>query len=211
MSFKDRLVAALPGHTDSFTNIRGSFFYVRDMKAVNGGQATIDCQAGVDAAVEIYNPNSITVDFDSFPDNALPLPNGNEKQCECVLFPEGCDQDEWVLFIETKYVKNQINAQRKEYGYPQQMVTQIKKTVEYFRNKQIISPSKKVHAIVSFPTLYEGYDAWTFPVRYEDGTEETVDDILYNYDIHIRATNYATIKSVMRLKIGERLKVPYGQ
>lgn len=205
MNFKDRLIAALPGHADHFTNIRGSFFYVRDMKAVNGGQAMIDCQSGGDAAVEIYNPNSITVDFDSFPDNALPLPNGNEKQCECVLFPQGCDQDEWVLFIETKYVQSLANALRKEYGYPEQMVLQIKKTVKYFRDKQILAQDKKVHAIVSFPTLYDGYDAFTFPVRYEDGTEESIDDILTKYKIHIRATNYATIKSFKRLKLDARV------
>lgn len=201
MNFKDRLIAALPGHADCFTNIRGSFFYVRDMKAVNGGHATIDCRAGGDAAIEIYNPNSMTVDFDSFPDNALPLHNGNEKQCECVIFPEGCDLDEWVLFIETKYVRSLENAQRKEYGYPEQMVLQIKKTVKYFRDKQILAQDKKVHAIISFPTLYDGYDAFTFPVRYEDGTEESIDDILTNDKIHIRATNYATIKSIKRIKL----------
>lgn len=211
MNFKERLIAALPAHSNCFTTICGSFLYIRDMKAINGGMATIDCNEFGIPAVELYNPIPVSVDFDSFPDNALPLSNGHESQCECVVFPEGCDNDEWVLFVETKYVKNLINAQRKEYGYPEEMVLQIKKTVRYFRDSNLLSKDKKVHAIISFPTLYEGYDAWTFPVRYKDGTEETIDDILHNYGIHIRATNYATIKSVMRLKLGMRLRVPYGQ
>ncbi|MBO6252127.1 MAG: hypothetical protein J6O49_00545, partial [Bacteroidaceae bacterium] len=118
------------------------------------------------------------------------------------LFPEGADQNEWVLFIETKYVENLENAQKKEYGYPQLMVTQIKKTVDFFRRKQILSQDKRVHAIVSYPTLEDGFESWCFPVKYDDGTSESIEDILLNDKIHIRATNSAIIKSVKRLKLG---------
>lgn len=205
MNLKDRIIAALPAHAVCFTQCNGAVMYVRDMKPVNGGTATINNTGVGIAAVEICNPLQVPVDFDAFPDNALPLSVGKyEKQCECVLFPEGADQNEWVLFIETKYVDNLQNAQKKEYGYPLLMVTQIKKTVEYFRSRQILSPEKRVHAIVSYPTLEEGFESWCFPVKYEDGTSESIEDILLKDKIHIRATNTATIKSVKRLKLGVR-------
>ena len=205
MNLKERITVALPAHVACFTQCNGAVMYVRDMKPVNGGVATIDNTKGGVAAVELDNPLQVTVDFDAFPDNALPLGVGKcEKQCECVLFPEGADQNEWVLFIETKYVDNLQNAQNKEYGYPQLMVTQIKKTVEYFRAKQILSQDKRVYAIVSYPTLEEGFESWCFPVKYNDGTSESVEDILLKDKIHIRAANSATVKSVKRLKLGVR-------
>ena len=40
--------------------------------------------------------------------------------------------------------------------------------------------------------------------QYEDGTTESIEDILINDKIHIRATNSATLKSVKRLKLGVR-------
>ena len=206
MNLKDRIIAALPAHTACFTQCDGTVMYMWDMKPVNGGVGTIDDIQGGTAAVELYNPLQVTVLFDGFPDNALPLGVGNhEKQCECVLFPEVADQDEWVLFIETKYVDNLQNAQKKEYGYPQLMVKQIKKTVEYFRAKQILSQDKRVHAIVSYPTLEEGFESWCFPVKYDDGSSESIEDILLKEKIHIRATNSALIKSLKRLKLGERV------
>ena len=203
MILKDRIITTLPHHAACFTQCNGAVLYVRDMKPVNGGTATIDVIGGSMAVVDLLNPLQLTVDFDAFPDNGLPISVGYyEKQCECVLFPEGTDQDEWVLFVETKYVKNLKNAQNKKYGYPQQMVTQIKKTVKFFRDKQILSQDKRVYAIVSYPTLEEGFESWFFPVKYEDGTIESVEDILLKYKIHIRATNSATIKSVKCLKLG---------
>lgn len=206
MILKDRIIASLPAHAVCFTQCKGKMMYVRDMKPVNGGAATIDNNYGGVAAVELHNPLQVTVDFDAFPDNALPINAGNhEKQCECVLFPEGADQNEWVLFIETKYVESLQNAQKKEYGYPQLMVKQIKKTVAYFRAKHILSQEKRVHAIVSYPTVEEGFESWCFPVKYDDGTTESIEDILIKDKIHIRATNSATIRSVKRLKLGERV------
>lgn len=92
MSLKDRIIAALPAHADCFTQCNGTVMYIRDMKPINGGAATIDILGGGDAAVEMHNPLQITVDFDTFPNNALPLGVGiHEKQCECVLFPDGAD------------------------------------------------------------------------------------------------------------------------
>lgn len=203
MSLKDRIIAALPAHATCFTECNGAVLYVRDMKPVNGGSATIDSTNGEVAAVNLYNPSQIEVDFDAFPDNALPIGVGNhEKQCECVLFPEGADQNEWVLFIETKYVESLQNAQKKEYGYPQLMVTQIKKTVAFFRAKHILSLEKRVQAIVSYPTLEEGFESWCFPIKYDDGSSESIEDILQKEKIHIRATNSAVIKSIKRLKLG---------
>lgn len=73
------------------------------------------------------------------------------------------------------------------------MVKQIKATVQYFREKGIMDAQKRVHAIVSFPNLMDEFSSWTFPLVHQDGTEETVLDILQNDNILIRATNHAKI------------------
>lgn len=193
---KDRILKALPHHNDCFTYIKASFLYVRDMKKVNGGTAVIDGMPKGIASVELSNPLQMEIDFDGFPDNAFPLSKGKfERQCECVLFPSEADQEEWVLFIETKYVGSLKSAKDPNNRYPEMMVTQIKKTVSYFRQKEILPSSKVVYAIISFPTIEDGFDSWTFPVRYEDGTSESVEDILFSDKIHIRATNHATLKN----------------
>lgn len=73
------------------------------------------------------------------------------------------------------------------------MVGQIKETVKYFRNKDIIPPDKIVYAIISFPNLVEEFSSWVFPIIRQDGTEESILDILQNDRIIIRATNNAQI------------------
>lgn len=60
------------------------------------------------------------------------------------------------------------------------MVTQIKATVRYFRNNGIISNDKVVYVIISFPNLVEEFGSWVFPIIKEDGTEESILDILLN-------------------------------
>ena len=75
------------------------------------------------------------------------------------------------------------------------MVEQIKATVAYFRVRGILAADKVVRAVVSFPNLVQEFDSWVFPVRYPDGTMETVMDILRNDRILIRATNRVTIRS----------------
>ena len=67
MTLKERIISVLPVHEECFTNIQGTTLFVRDMKPINGGHATIDSLGGGVAAVELHNPSSLTVDFDAFP------------------------------------------------------------------------------------------------------------------------------------------------
>lgn len=143
--------------------------------------------------MHIQNNNNIEIYFDGFKKNCLPLTHSTySKQCECVLFPINCNQEEWVLFIETKYAKNLTAASKPQADYPYCMVRQIKATVTYFREKGIIANNKIVHAIISFPNLINNFDSWVFPIKH-DGLEESVLDILRHDKIIIRATNNARI------------------
>ena len=203
MSLLERLLASLPAHKDYIIRKECQTLYICDRKPSGGGFATMECEADDVPSVVINNPHSTKVEFDPFQENALPISEGNyESQCECVLFPVDADIEEWVLFLETKYVKSLENAQNEKYGYPEKMVSQIKRTVDYFRKHSILDPDKKVYAIVSFPPLEDGYESWTFPIRYSDGSTESVEDLFAKYRIHIRATNSATIKSAKRIKLG---------
>jgi hypothetical protein len=181
-------------HKHSICSIYNPNLYIVDWKNTNGGKVEISgAKNSIINSVHLSNEKSIHIFFDGFLDNALPMTNSTySKQCECVLFPINCDQEEWVLFIETKYAKDISAAQKPAANYPYCMIEQIKATVAYFRNKGIIANDKIVHAIISFPNLMEGFNSWVFPIKH-NGVEESILDILINDKIIIRATNKAQI------------------
>lgn len=194
---KDRIIRTFRRVRDrhSFIEIDGTKLYVVDRAQSENGDVEILSEEDANLkAVCLENSRSIVVFFDGFKKNALPITtNQYSRQCECAILPLHADTDEWLLFIETKYAADKKHAQKKEADYPQKMVQQIKSTVQYFRNRHIISTDKIVHAIISFPNLMEEFDSWTFPLVNSDGTEESVLDILRNDRIIIRATNHAII------------------
>jgi len=146
--------------------------------------------------IYVENPNDVAIHFDGFLDNALEVSPGTCcRQCECIVFPQTCNEDDWILCIETKYVHNIENAFRESNDYPNSMIDQIIDTVNYFRGKNIIENNRRVTAIVSFPTLIEDFSASFFT-----GTP-SIEDILINNNIRIRATNTAQIISPKRIRI----------
>lgn len=146
--------------------------------------------------VYISNPPTVPIVFMGFPDNIfVPIVGQGVKQCECVLFPESCNYNDWVLFIETKYVDNIENAFREERGYPRAMINQIIQTVQVFRDKGIIDKERRVWAIVSFPKLVEDFAAFFFTGQI------SIEDMLLNYKIVIKATNSATVTSPKRIRL----------
>lgn len=193
---KNRLLAQLPDHSAFTHTIDEPHLYIVDWKDYKNGKVEISGIEKPDIkAVHLINENRIEIFFDGFPENALPITKKvRSKQCECVIFPNNSNQEEWVLFIETKYAQNLSIAQNNRINYPYQMVQQIKATVAYFRMKGIIATDKIVHAIISFPNLIDNFNSWTFPIIHE-GHEETVLDILQNDKIIIRATNKALIQN----------------
>lgn len=196
---KSRLLKAFSRVKDrhSFTYINTPHLYIVDWANENGGNVEISgTRFSAINAVHIENKPNISIFFDGFKKNALPITRSTySKQCECVLLPICCDTEEWVLFIETKYAVDLKRAKKKEANYPYCMVKQIKETVKYFRDKGIISQDKIVHAIVSFPNLLDEFNSWAFPILHENGIEESILDILINDKIIIRATNHARIIS----------------
>lgn len=197
---KNRLLRALPRHKSTLRTVSGHPLYIVDWSADEGAPSDAvevfpSPPAGL-RAVRVDNERGVELLFDGFGKNALPFTRSTySKQCECVLFPVGCDREEWVLFVETKYARDLAAAQKPEANYPCRMVEQIKATVAYFRSRGILAADKVVRAIVSFPNLVQEFDSWVFPVRHPDGTLETVMDILRNDRILIRATNRVTIRS----------------
>ncbi len=185
----EELLKALPKHKECLETRQGKFLFVVDWKDENNGGITFtDYDAGR-AGVKLFNPNQLFIVCDKFSENALPIKKGDySSQCECVLFPkeESAADDHWVLFIELKYAKNDSNARSKQNMYPDKMVQQIKETVKYFRDKQILKTDKIVYAIVSFPFLND-YNAWF--------DQNLLSDAFANDRIIMRATNLAEIIS----------------
>lgn len=183
-----RIQRHLPLH--SITSHSYDNIYVADYKNHNNGDVVIlDTKPNDIACVHIANPNKISIYFDGFKDQALPLPKKQFcKQCECVLFTQ--DQNTWALFIEMKYAVSEVTAFDIKRDYPNVMINQIIETVSYFRSKTIIPNDKIVHALVSFPNLVMDFNATLF-----SKSQTTIEDILGTYKIIIRASNKASIRS----------------
>ena len=185
----EKLLGVLPEHKDYLDSLQGKVLYVADWKDENNGGISFTDYDVERAAVRLLNPSMLSVYCDKFPENALPIKKGCfSQQCECILFPqdEAEDTDDWRLFIETKYAKDEAKARDERNNYPQKMVGQIEATVEYFRNKGILEENKVVYAIVSFPML-DNYNAWF--------DQNLIHEALAKHRIIVRATNQAKILS----------------
>lgn len=183
----EKLLGVLPEHKDYLDSLQGKVLYVADWKDENNGGISFTDYYVERAAVRLLNPSMLSVYCDKFPENALPIKKGCfSQQCECILFPqdEAEDTDDWRLFIETKYAKDEAKARDERNNYPQKMVGQIEATVEYFRNKGILEENKVVYAIVSFPML-DNYNAWF--------DQNLIHEALAKHQIIVRATNQAKI------------------
>lgn len=183
----EKLLGVLPEHKDYLDSLQGKVLYVADWKDENNGGISFTDYDVERAAVRLLNPSMLSVYCDKFPENALPIKKGCfSQQCECILFPqdEAEDTDDWRLFIETKYAKDEAKARDERNNYPQKMVGQIEATVEYFRNKGILEGNKVVYAIVSFPML-DNYNAWF--------DQNLIHEALAKHQIIVRATNQAKI------------------
>lgn len=205
---KDRLAEKLPDHI--LTKHDASNLYIVDFKNVNKGKVTLFEKEpqGINY-VHLENENQVEVYFDAFDDNTFEIEIGRtSKKCECLLFPTACNDNDWILFIETKYTNNMTSAFKEENDYPNCMIAQILDTVDYFRTNGIIGLNSKgkkrrVWAIVSFPNLIQTFDAALFgrEVIYKDKTYSSMTEILLDYQVLIRATNSGRVKSPKRLYI----------
>ena len=189
------LMSALPTHQDYMETLNGKVLYIVDWKDENNGGISFSDTDSGRAAVRLLNPHEIFVCCDKFAENALPIKKGCfSQQCECVLFPQedSVERNNWVLFIETKYAKDESKARNPQNNYPGKMVEQIEATVEYFRNKGILEEDKIVYAIVSFPML-DNYNAWF--------DQNLIHDAWTEHQVVERATNQALIynKQMIRL------------
>lgn len=183
----EKLLGVLPEHKDYLDSLQGKVLYVADWKDENNGGISFTDYDVERAAVRLLNPSMLSVFCDKFPENALPIKKGCfSQQCECILFPqdEAEDTDDWRLFIETKYAKDEAKARDERNNYPQKMVGQIEATVEYFRNKGILEENQVVYAIVSFPML-DNYNAWF--------DQNLIHEALAKHQIIVRATNQTKI------------------
>lgn len=186
---KNRLEKELPDHI--IIQSEAPDIYIADYKKSNIGNVVLLETVPPDIKyVYLENSNNISVFFDGFKDNALVISPGNHsQQCECVIFPTSCKEEDWVLFIECKYTYDLKTATDVKNGYPQKMLSQIIDTVTFFRNKGILSKEKRATAIVSFPNLMEEFNSTFF------SGELSALDIIKNHNIRVRATNSAIIKS----------------
>jgi hypothetical protein len=172
--------------------------YIIDYKNINGGGVEIIENEPGHGHVHLTNNKKLNIFYVAFKENALKVstPEGQVKQCECVLFPTTLDSDDWVLFVETKYANNFQSAFLGNIDHPNTSIKQIISTVEYFREKDILPKDKKVFAIVSFPKIIEPFSEAFFT-----RSELTMEEISTKHKILLRATNSGIIKSKTRIKI----------
>ena len=91
------------------------------------------------------------------------------SQCECVIYPEGNDEESWICFIETKYIKNEKNSKggekirnKKIFEWKKserlkKALKQLYETQEYYRSKGIFSKKNKCYLFASLPLHKEPF------------------------------------------------------
>ena len=142
-------------------------------------------------SVCLRNDSAMSILVDAFGENALQYSKKKKaRQCECVNYKD----TDWVLFVEMKYAENEIAAFRKENDYPNNMIEQIKQTVQFFKDKCILPQEKEVYAIVSFPNLLSAFNSTIFSI-------DAINDFYLDYGIIIRGTNNAEIISSDNIKL----------
>lgn len=143
----------------SVNEISEKYIYIADYACHEDGVVVISGAEQEIESVKLDNSVSgLNIYYDAFGKNAFRKVCGNsEQQCECVLFPDSMLPEDWILFIETKYTLNDVEAldetKAKGLGYPCKAVNQIKQTTICFRNHGVITDDKLVTGIISFPKL----------------------------------------------------------
>lgn len=200
---KSRISTLSPSHT--FQTSNGSDLYFADytdMDKANGiipnrGAMFSNLQFTDISSLYLHNRNSILICFDRFPDFAFPkITGGHHFQCECSIFPDRCNNDDWILFIETKYSRTPDAARNPSNAYLKKALIQIVRTVSEYRKNGVISQNKPVYGIVSFPFLTDQFNESLFLTK-----QNWVDKIKLKHNILIRGINSATIRSEEKLKL----------
>lgn len=179
-----------------FKETNTSEFYIVDYKNINKGgvELLIEEPQNIDG-IKIQNSSNLEILFFGFKDNALHFDVGNHiEQCECILFPKIEKDTNWILFIE---IKNTDTIKKAKEHYPEKMLSQVISTVDFFRKKEIIPVNKRVHAIVSFPSLLKNFSAYFFP------NGNTPLTYILSHKIEFLPTNFVDIISNKRIKISQ--------
>jgi len=200
---KNKILSFLPNDKHDISVVDFSHLHIADWKKVDSSRLIeLTEEAPEINCVCLVNASRLPVVFDGFKDNALPIDIAqglHNRQCECVLFPHE-EADHWVLFVEMKYARDEECCFAREHDYPNNMVEQILETVSYFRNKTILSPTQRVHALVSFPNMLDGYEDRLFSTLQEEN-DLSVEDIKLNHNVVIRGGNGGKIISKKRIKL----------
>ncbi len=200
---KSRISTLSPSHT--FQTSNGSDLYFADYTDADNANVIIpnrgamfsDVQFTDISSLHLHNRNSIMICFDRFPDYAFPkVTGGYHFQCECSIFPDSCNNNDWILFIETKYSKTPSTATNPSNAYLKKALIQIVRTVSEYRKKGVIPHDKPVYGIVSFPILTDQFNESLFQTK-----QNWVDRIKQKHNILIRGINSATIRSEEKLKL----------
>lgn len=200
---KSRISVLTPSH--SFQTSNGLDLYFADYTDIDKASGTIPNRGAMFSDVEfvdissvhLHNRNTKLICFDKFPDYAFPkVKGGYHFQCECSMFPDRCHNDDWILFIETKYAKTTSAAKNPSNAYLKKALIQIVRTVSEYRKKGVIPTGKPVYGIVSFPILTDQFNELLFQTK-----QDWVDRIKQKHNILIRGINSATIRSEESLKL----------
>jgi hypothetical protein len=109
--------------------------------------------------------------------------NNEIRHCECVLYPTITNSNTWILFVEIKDCKPKNIA-----SYIKSAKEQIIRTVELFRELNLLEKQKKVHAVITFPQKKTNF------YHHIIAPSES-QKFLHQHKIIIRATNILSIKN----------------
>lgn len=97
----------------------------------------------------LINDKQLKIEFSIFDDHQFKKEADeckDDSHCECCFFPSESDESSWISFVEIKDCKPKNIAL-----YRDKAKQQIISTIDHFKKNGIISESKKMYGIISFP------------------------------------------------------------
>lgn len=177
--------------------IEEDVIYIADYTKKNNGKVKVCGSQLTDIEVVTLDNKAkkIKLHYDAFLPGAFKKNNSQTlQQCECVIFPCSMNEDDWILFVETKYTT-------KEYSDPTfplvKAICQIGETALLFKKREVISNTKEVTGIIAFPELMSPFSDMLWLI--DNATEKRTVYALSN--IFFEISNTATIHSATELEI----------
>ena len=185
---RTKISAIYPEQLEKASTHTNPELHIVDFTLSTSSQRGVECLHEKPEGVEsflIVNESNLPILFVPFDKNTFVDDARNSlKQCECFLSPEEYQAGDWRMFVETKYCQKRNN-----HGKILEAEKQLKNTLSYYREQQIIEDAEIVHLFVSLPNEDENpFRGWWY-------SQDEISEVRFTYKAILVGTNRVVVKN----------------